>query len=114
MIRLKFYYMLVEYTSLPLLLCFYLSYISGKGLVRVELVRSLTLGIISYPESILLHTIWPLNFVFAILVVVHSVSGLNLLVYRRVKSKRLKIILEALTLFALGVPSLIFFILLEI
>ncbi|MBC7091183.1 MAG: hypothetical protein H5T50_04660 [Nitrososphaeria archaeon] len=111
--RLKVYYMLVEYTSIPLIICFYLSYLSGKGLIKSEVVKNLTLGLISYPESMWLHTISPLNYILAILVLVHSVAGLNLLAYRHIKCERIKFAVEAIILLSVGACSLTLFTLLE-
>jgi hypothetical protein len=112
--RLKLYYIVVEYTSIPLLLCFYLSYLSGKGLVKIELVKTLTFGIISYPASVFLHTSSALNFIFAILVIFHSVSGLCLLVNRRIKDWRIKTLVETAIVAVIGLYSLLIFILLEL
>jgi len=112
--RLKLYYIVVEYTSISLLLCFYLSYLSGKGLVKTELVKALTFGIISYPASVFLHTSSALNFIFAILLIFHSVSGLCLMINRRIKNSRIKTLMETAVLAVIGLYSLLIFILLEL
>lgn len=114
MSRLKLYYIVVEYTSISLLLCFYLSYLSGKGLVKTELVKALTFGIISYPASVFLHTSSALNFIFAILLIFHSVSGLCLMINRRIKNSRIKTLMETAVLAVIGLYSLLIFILLEL
>ena len=114
MSRLKLYYIIVEYTSIPLLFCFYLSYLSGRGLIKTELVKALTFGIISYPASVFLHISSPLNFIFAILVIFHSVSGLCLVINRRIKDRRIKTLMEAAVLAVIGLYSLLIFTFLEL
>jgi len=112
--RLKLYYIIVEYTSIPLLFCFYLSYLSGKGLIKTELVKALTFGLISYPASVFLHTASALNFIFAALVVFHSVSGICLMINRRVGNRRFKMLAEIAAVAIVGLYSLAVFILLEL
>jgi uncharacterized membrane protein (UPF0182 family) len=100
-VRCKIYLMLVEYSSIPLLIGFYMLYLSGYGLVTYK-VRWLTLGLLGYRESILLHT-GLLPYIVGIIMVLHAVGGFGLMINRRVKNPMLRMILELLNLLIVGV-----------
>jgi len=100
-IRCRIYLMLVEYSSIPLLIGFYLLYLSGYGLVTHK-VRWLTLGLIGHRESMLLHT-GLLPYVMGVIMVLHAVGGLGLMINRRVKNSTLRAALELLNLLIVGV-----------
>lgn len=92
----------MEYTCIPLLIGFYLIYISGKGLVRTGLVKDMTFGFIGYFESIFLHNIFFLNYFVGLLVIMHSVCGLGLLINRKVSNNALKKALEIIVVVVVG------------
>jgi hypothetical protein len=100
-VRCRIYLLLVEYSSIPLLIGFYMLYLSGYGLVTHR-VRWLTLGLLGHRESILLHT-GPLPYVVGVIMVLHAVGGLGLMINRRVKNPMLRMILELLNLLIVGV-----------
>jgi len=93
--------MLVEYSSIPLLIGFYMLYLSGYGLVTYT-VRWLTLGLLGYRDRILLHT-GLLPYIVGIIMVLHAVGGFGLMINRRVKNPMLRMILELLNLLIVGV-----------
>jgi hypothetical protein len=111
--RAKFYVRVIEYTSIPLLVGFYVIYLSGKGLIKVELVKAMTFGLIGYFESITLHVSSFLNYLVAILVVLHSVAGLCLMVNRKVKNRSLRALLEIIVLLLVGLTLAVQFTMLE-
>ncbi|MGQ9781464.1 MAG: hypothetical protein ACUVQ8_04320 [Nitrososphaeria archaeon] len=100
--RTKLYAKVIEYTSIPLLIGFYLIYLSGKGLVKVELVKAMTFGLIGYSGSISLHVSSLLNYLVGLLVVLHSVSGLGLLINRKVRDRSIKVWLEIIVFVLVG------------
>ena len=100
-VRCKIYLMLVEYSSILLLIGFYMLYLSGYGLVTYK-VRWLTFGLLGYRESILLHT-GLLPYIVGIIMVLHAVGGFGLMINRRVKNPMLRMILELLNLLIVGV-----------
>ena len=92
--------MLVEYSSVPLLIGLYLLYLSGYGLVTHK-VKWLTFGLLGYKESILLHTgIFP--YVVGLIAILHAVGGIGLMINRRVKDPALRTVLELLNLLIVG------------
>lgn len=78
----RVYVIITEVTSIPLALGGYLMLLSGFCLTKIEVVSRLTLGLLdSYLLCGLLHT-QELPLITGLLAVVHSVSGLNLMVRR--------------------------------
>ncbi len=102
--RCKIYLLLVEYTAIPLLLGLYLLYLSGYGLTTRR-AEKLTLGLIDYRKSVILHT-GILPYFVGILVVVHAVAGIGLMINRRVKNPTLRLFLELLNLILVGIAFL--------
>jgi len=100
--RTRIYLYVMEYTCIPLLIGFYLIYMSGKGLVNTELVKDMTLGSIGYVESIFLHNTSLLNYFVGLLVIIHSVCGLGLLINRKIGNNTLKNILEIIVVIVVG------------
>jgi len=92
----------MEYTCIPLLIGFYLIYISGKGLIKTELVRNMTLGSIGYVESIFLHNTSLLNYFVGLLIVIHSVCGLGLLINRKISNNTIRTFLEIIVVLVIG------------
>jgi len=100
-LRARIYFVLVEYTSIPLLIGLYLLYLSGYGLTRVG-VRRLTLGLLTRHNSILIHT-GVLPYVVGLLAALHALGGLGLMICRRVEDPRLRLVLELINLILVGV-----------
>ncbi len=90
----KIYSLVVEYTSIPLLVGLYVSFLSGMGLVDTEFVKFLTFGLLDYFQSLSLHTNLWLHYAVGLLMILHSVSGLGLLIDRKIKSTTLRLVLE--------------------
>lgn len=101
-VRVRIYRLLVECSSIPLLAGLYLLYLSGYGLVNPRRVRELTLGLLGYRESVILHT-GILPYIVGILAILHAVGGLGLMINRRVKNPLLRSILELANLLIVGV-----------
>ncbi len=99
-VRARIYLLLVECSSIPLLIGLYILYLSGYGLVRPE-VKALTLGLLRYRESVILHT-GILPYIVGILAIIHAVGGLGLMISRRVKDPLLRSILELANLLIVG------------
>lgn len=99
-VRARIYLLLVEYSSIPLLIGLYLLYLSGYGLVSRR-AKALTLGLLGYRESVILHT-GILPYVVGILAILHAVGGLGLMINRRVKDPLLRAILELVNLLIVG------------
>jgi len=95
-IRCRIYLMLVECSSIPLLIGFYILYLSGYGLVTHR-VRWLTLGLLGHRESMPLHT-GLLSYIVGVIMVLHAVGGFGLMINRRVKNSTLRAVLELLNL----------------
>jgi len=101
--RVKIYRLIVEYTSIPLLIGLYISFLTGVGLVDTESVKLLTFGLLDYLQSLSIHTNLWLNYIVGLLMVLHSASGLGLLIDRKIKSRLLKSILEVVVMMLVGV-----------
>lgn len=104
-VRARIYLLLVEYSSIPLLVGLYFLYLSGYGLVSRR-VRGLTLGLLGYRESVILHT-GILPYIVGILAILHAVGGLGLMINRHVKDPMLRAVLELVNLLIVGVFFLI-------
>ena len=98
--RCRVYILLVEYSSIPLLIGLYLLYLSGYGLVTPK-VRWLTFGLLGHRESIIFHT-GILPYVAGILAILHAVGGLGLMINRRVRDPTLRAALELLNILIVG------------
>ncbi len=87
-------FLLLETTSLPLLVLALLMIISGYALVYPHVISSLTFGAMNYSTAHRIHTDPLIRSSFAILALLHSLAGTFLLIERYVKHKLLKTITE--------------------
>jgi hypothetical protein len=97
----------VEYTSIPLIIALGLTFISGYGLVKARLVRELTFGLIQFPESMFLHTNQYLVYLVGLLIILHSFSGLGLLIIRKIRYNTLEVVLESINIALIGATPMI-------
>lgn len=97
--------MLVEYSSIPLLIGLYILYLSGYGLVTPK-IRWLTFGLLSHRESVILHT-GAFPYMVGIIAILHAVGGLGLMINRHVRDPALRTVLEFLNLLIVGVFFLV-------
>ena len=102
-LRLKLYLAIAEYTSIPLLLGMYLMIVSGYGMVRQPIVSAATLGVMDYYRSTYIHVLSKLKYVVALLTFAHAVSGLELLIHRKVRNNFARRVLEALAIVLAGI-----------
>lgn len=85
----KIYPKILQYTSIPLFVLLYISYLSGYGITRAEIVETLTFGLLDYGVCVKLHTSL-LNYFTSILAFLHGASGLIIMITRsrRIRRKR--------------------------
>ena len=79
-----------------------MTFISGYGLVKVRLVRELTFGLIQFPESMFLHTNEYVVYFVGLLIILHSFSGLGLLIIRKIRYNTLGVLLETINISLVG------------
>lgn len=89
--RLRIYFVIVELTSIPLAVLMLLFIYSGYGLISTTMENY---GF-SYNVSVRIHTSRTLRLMLIALTYLHGVSGFNIMVYRYVKDRRARLILEA-------------------
>ncbi len=101
---------LLFYSSIPLALTSYLYLVSGYGLAKPWVVDKLSLGLLSYRTSVLIHVHRPVRIAMIVLASIHGFSGFWLMTYRA-KSAVLRSILRvailALTIAALTLVAMI-------
>ncbi|WFO76002.1 hypothetical protein J4526_03910 [Desulfurococcaceae archaeon MEX13E-LK6-19] len=90
----KIMFLLIETTSLPLLVLAILMIISGYALVYPHVISGLTFGAMNYSTAHRIHTDPLIRSSFAILALLHSLAGTFLLIEKHVKNKTLKSTLE--------------------
>jgi hypothetical protein len=76
-------------------------------LVKIRLVRELTFGLIQFPESFFLHTNVYIIYIVGLLVILHSFSGLGLLIIRKVRYNTLEAVLESINIMLVGVVPIV-------
>ena len=90
---------------------FFTYLLSGYGLIKTSIVEKLTLGLINYRVSIILHTDIFLRILIVIVSILHSITGFTML------SLRIKrVILRKIMIFVvhlLFIILLLFFLLIE-
>lgn len=93
---------LVEYTSIPLTLCFILYLLSGYGII------SPVFGLVglTYTVSVKIHTLPLLRFATAILAILHLYGGVVLVSNRHVRSEKIR---KSIKLFTLVIASIFLF-----
>ena len=110
MVRQQFYLVLVEVTSLPLLVAVAVLVVSGYILRYPGYAPLLSYGLLSYGDAAYLHAAPLIRISFTLLVLLHSLGGLGLLIVRCVKGLRARLVLEVLSaagLTALFTPPLL-------
>lgn len=90
----KLMVLLVETTSLPLLVLTLVMILSGYGMLYPMLIESLTLGLIGYGEAARIHTNPLIRAGFTLLALIHGLAGSILLVERYVKNPFVKRVIE--------------------
>jgi len=101
--RFKAYRCLVEVTAIPLALLFGVFIVSGYCLVKSRAVEALTLGLLTYPTCIALHTSKILRILLVVLALLHGVSGFVLMAMRYIDRKFMKYIETLLIVFSVVV-----------
>lgn len=106
----RIYLLLLDVTSIPLLILLYLMYLSGYGITKSEIVMTMTFGLLNYETSLFIH-LSIIKYVAAVLMVIHGVAGFCMWVGRskRIKRKRL----AEMLLWLLGFALLIKFTIIE-
>lgn len=99
--RCRIYLLLVEYSSIPLLIGMYLLYLSGYGLVTRK-IRWLTFGLLDHRASVILHT-GILPYLVGVLAILHALGGFGLMINRHVRNTTLRAALELLNLLIVGI-----------
>ncbi len=85
----RIYSKILQYTSVPLFVLLYLSYLSGYGITRSSVVESLTLGLLDYGICAKLHSS-PLHYVTGSLAFLHGISGFMVMIGRSRRIRRKK------------------------
>ena len=91
--RAKLALILLEFTSIPLFMGFYLVFLSGYGLVT-EGVHRLTFGLVGRTESLFLHVLSPIPYLVGVLMALHALGGFELMILKYVKNSSLTRLLE--------------------
>ncbi|MEM0380508.1 MAG: hypothetical protein QXX35_02755 [Desulfurococcaceae archaeon] len=95
---LKYCLLLTEVSSIVLLVLTLLYVLSGYGIVRTSIVRKLTFNLINRHVAERIHHDIFLRLLFNIFLLVHCLSGLILLIYRRVKNDTFRYILITISI----------------
>lgn len=93
--------LLVEFTSIPLLLICFIYLLTGYQMINPSLLL--------FPRALSIHTDETLRVLFLLLTTIHSMTGLLLMCERRIRTKTIRVIAEgvivviliALTIFLL-------------
>ncbi|HDI02360.1 MAG TPA: hypothetical protein ENF93_01805 [Ignisphaera sp.] len=110
--RYVFYRITLEVTSIPLAILWYLFIISGYGLIKTEIIKIATFGLLSYRDSIVLHTSPLLRILLWTLTVLHMISGF-VLMSLRIRNKLIQKTIEVMIIL-IGFLLLLQFILIEL
>ncbi|MCD6535939.1 MAG: hypothetical protein J7K49_02765 [Thaumarchaeota archaeon] len=92
-------FLILEWSSIPLLIGFYLLFLSGYGLIARK-TRYLTFGLIGRAESLYLHVLSPLPYLVGVLMVIHAFAGFELMILRHARNPLLSTVLEIANLAA--------------
>ncbi|MEM4527828.1 MAG: hypothetical protein QXS23_01335 [Desulfurococcaceae archaeon] len=87
---LYFSILLVEFTSIPLLLLCYIYLLTGYQIINPHLSL--------FPRASRVHGDEALRLLFLLLVTIHSIAGVLLMCERRVRPRIIRIIIEALVI----------------
>jgi len=105
--RVELYVLLVEATSIPLLVTSILLIISGYVLAYPYRAHTLSLGLMDYRGGVILHTLPLIRIVFVFTLYLHGVGGVGLLATRYVKNRVVREVIEISTAALLTVLLLI-------
>jgi hypothetical protein len=79
--RQRYYYLILHWTSLPLLVLMWLMLITGPGLFKGEILRKTTLGLVNPATAGKWHSVW-LPPLAAVVLYTHTTLGLEVMVGR--------------------------------
>ncbi len=85
----KIYVIILDLTSLPLLIGAYLILLSGYCLTKTNIVKQLTLGLLEDIRVCSILHLEELQIIIAILALVHTISGINVMLSKIIKNKLL-------------------------
>ena len=98
--RFKVYRYLVEVTAIPLALLLGMFIVTGYCLIKSRAVEALTLGLLTYPICITLHTSRVLRILLVVLALLHGVSGFILMAMRYMDRRFVKYVESLLIVFS--------------
>lgn len=87
---LKLCLVLTEASSIVLLALTLIYIVSGYGLIKTSIVRKITFGLINRHIAELIHTDLILRVLFSIFLIIHCLSGITLMLHRRIRYKTLR------------------------
>ncbi|HIP56670.1 MAG TPA: hypothetical protein EYH02_01155 [Ignisphaera aggregans] len=99
--RFKVYRYLIEVTAIPLALLLGLFIVTGYCLIKSRAVEALTLGLLTYPICIALHTSRVLRILLVVFALLHGVSGFMLMAMRYVDKRFVKYVESLLIVFSI-------------
>ena len=99
--RFKVYRYLVEVTAIPLALLLGMFIVTGYCLIKSRAVEALTLGLLTYPICIALHTSRVLRILLVVLALLHGVSGFMLIAMRYMDRRFVKYVESLLIVFSM-------------
>jgi hypothetical protein len=93
----RIYLIVLDLTAFPLILGSYLILITGYCLTKSNIIKQLTFGLLDIQTCNILH-LEELQIIIAILAILHSIAGINVMLERIIKSKSLLQIMETIIL----------------
>ncbi|MEM3832006.1 MAG: hypothetical protein QW128_00175 [Thermoprotei archaeon] len=94
----KIYVAILDLTSFPLIIGAYLILISGYCLTKTNIVKQLTLGLLEDIKICSILHLEELQIIIAILALIHTVAGVNVMLHRFIKNKLLLDLSEVIVL----------------
>ena len=80
--RFVLYRWILWFTSIPLAILMYFAFMSGYGLIKTKMVKQVTMGLLNYHTSMIIHTSQLFRLTLFILLILHFISGFSLMSLR--------------------------------
>ena len=93
--RFVLYRWILWFTSIPLAILMYFAFMSGYGLVKTRIVKQVTMGLLNYHTSMIIHTSQLFRLTLFVLLILHFISGFSLMSLR-LRNKILRKLVEVL------------------
>ena len=93
--RFVLYKWILWFTSIPLAILMYFAFMSGYGLVKTRIVKQVTMGLLNYHTSMIIHTSQLFRLTLFVLLILHFISGFSLMSLR-LRNKILRKLVEVL------------------